>query len=196
MFAQSRRFLTVGSGIRGMVFGHPVGSIAPSLDQLCWFVSQHTTVKSVDNPLPTARRGHPLKALRTFAMSGSSSPAASSAASDVSSSARRKVHAKPQQFVDELNKITEARKAAHKVVRDLRMKQKKDAKKHKRLMSKASRLSVDELKAIAEMKQACIGGLSTASSSPAASAASVTSTSSSSSAAPADVVEEHSEDDP
>jgi hypothetical protein len=150
----------------------------------------------VDNPLPTVKLSHSLKAPRTFAMPASSSSAASSAASDVSSGARRKVHIKPQQFVEELSKITEARKAAHKVLKDLRQKQKQQAKKHKRLMSKASRLSVEELKAIAEMKQACLAGSTTASSSPAASAASTTSTSSASSAAPAAVEEQHSEDDP
>ena len=196
MFGQSRRFLFVGSGIGDWFAGYPVACIAPSLNQPCLFVAQHTTVKSVDTPLPTAKLSHPLKALRTFAMSASSSSAASSAASDVSSGARRKLHVKPQQFVDELKQIGEARKAAHKVLKDFRSKQKQEAKKHKRLMSKASKLSVEELKAIAEMKKACIDGLSGASSSPAASAALVTTTSSSSSSASADVVQDHSDDNP
>jgi hypothetical protein len=128
-------------------------------------------------------------------MPASSSSAASSAASDVSAGSRRKLHVKPQQFVDEIKQISEARKAAHKVLKDLCLKQKTQAKKHKRLMSKASKLSVDELKAIAEMKQACIAGLSGASSSPAASAASRSTSSASSSAASADVVEEEPLDD-
>ena len=60
----------------------------------------------------------------------------------------------PQSHIDKLVKIGEARAAAKKVLKELRAKQKAEAKKHKRLMSKACRLSIQELKEIADMKQA------------------------------------------
>ena len=67
---------------------------------------------------------------------------------------KRVLHVKPQSHIEELRKLAEARAAAKKVLKDLRSKQKAEAKKHKRLMSKASKLSVKELREIAEMKSA------------------------------------------
>jgi hypothetical protein len=75
-------------------------------------------------------------------------------ASPTSGHGKRKLHVKPKSHIDELAKIQEARTAAKKVLKELRAKQKAESKKHKRLMSKASRLEIDDLRQIAEMKQA------------------------------------------
>ena len=70
---------------------------------------------------------------------------------------RRRVHVKPQDHVQTLARLTAARTEAKKVLRELRSQQKLEAKRHRRLMAKACKLSVDELQQIAEMKQTVLG---------------------------------------
>lgn len=79
-------------------------------------------------------------------------PAASS-----ETAGRRKVHVKPLDHVQSLARLSAARAEAKKVLRDLRSQQKLEAKRHRRLMAKACKLSVTELKQIAEMKQTLVG---------------------------------------
>ena len=88
------------------------------------------------------------------------------------SAGRRRVHVKPQDHVQTLARLTAARAEAKKVLRELRSQQKLEAKRHRRLMAKACKLSVDELKQIAEMKQTLLGGASGSSTSSAASSSS------------------------
>jgi hypothetical protein len=82
---------------------------------------------------------------------------------------RRKVHVKPVDHVQSLARLSAARAEAKKVLRDLRSQQKLEAKRHRRLMAKACKLSVTELKQIAEMKQTLLGSGSASSTSGSAS---------------------------
>ena len=84
----------------------------------------------------------------------SAPPAASADPGSPSIRSKRVLHVKPQSHIENLKKLAEARAAAKKVLKDLRAKQKQEAKKHKRLMAKAAKLSVKELQEIAEMKSA------------------------------------------
>lgn len=74
----------------------------------------------------------------------------------VHGSPRRKQHVKTQQHVDTLKKLAEERMKAKKMLKEIRAKSKVEQKKHKRLMSKAAKLSIEELHEIAEMKKARI----------------------------------------
>jgi len=74
----------------------------------------------------------------------------------VSGSPRRKQHVKTQQHVDTLKKLAEERMKAKKMLKEIRAKSKVEQKKHKRLMAKAAKLSIEELHEIAEMKKARI----------------------------------------
>ena len=74
----------------------------------------------------------------------------------VHGSPRRKQHVKTQQHVDTLKKLAEERMKAKKMLKEIRAKSKVEQKKHKRLMSKAAKLSIEELREIAEMKKARI----------------------------------------
>ena len=73
---------------------------------------------------------------------------------------------KPTMHVEAVARLNAARAEAKKVLKDVRARQKQEAKKHRRLMAKACKLSVTELKQIAEMKQTllCSGASSTGSS--------------------------------
>ena len=74
----------------------------------------------------------------------------------VTGSPRRKQHVKTQQHVDTLKKLAEERMKAKKMLKEIRAKSKVEQKKHKRLMAKAAKLSIEELREIAEMKKARI----------------------------------------
>ena len=71
---------------------------------------------------------------------------------------RRRLHVKPTIHVEAMARLNAARAEAKKVLKDVRARQKQEAKKHRRLMAKACKLSVTELKQIAEMKQTLLGG--------------------------------------
>ena len=93
-------------------------------------------------------------------------------AASLQTAGRRRVHVKPQDHVQTLARLTAARAEAKKVLRELRSQQKLEAKRHRRLMAKACKLSVAELKQIAEMKQTLLGSGSGSSTSSAASTSS------------------------
>ena len=78
---------------------------------------------------------------------------------------RRRLHVKPADHMAAVARLAAARAEAKKVLKDVRAKQKQEAKKHRRLMAKACKLSVTELMQIAEMKQTVLGGASSSSAS-------------------------------
>ena len=112
---------------------------------------------------------------------------------------RRRVHVKPHDLMETLARLTAARAEAKKVLRDLRSQQKLEAKKHRRLMAKACKLSVAELKQIVEMKQTLLGsgsGSSTSSAaSPSSSSTQTTPATTAIASGPAIHLEEHAEAD-
>ena len=76
---------------------------------------------------------------------------------------RRRLHVKPTIHVEAVARLNAARAEAKKVLKDVRARQKQEANKHRRLMAKACKLSVAELKQIAEMKQTLLGGAASSS---------------------------------
>lgn len=72
---------------------------------------------------------------------------------------KKKMHVKTERYESRVALLKEERDKARKQLRDIRAKSKVEAKKHKRLMQKASRLSVQELQEIAEMKQTRIDAM-------------------------------------
>ena len=97
---------------------------------------------------------------------------AGSAAASPERGQRRRLHVKPTVHVEAVARLSAARAEAKKVLKDVRSRQKQEAKKHRRLMAKACKLSVTELKQIAEMKQTLLGGAASSSGSPGSSCSS------------------------
>lgn len=69
---------------------------------------------------------------------------------------RKSKHVKPLAHQEMVKFLAEEKKKAKQVLKEIRAKTKQEAKKHRRLMSKALRLTVEELRDIAEMKKANI----------------------------------------
>ena len=84
----------------------------------------------------------------------SSASAASNPDAATTKSPRCKQHVKTQHHIDTLKSLALERQKAKKMLKEIRAKSKVEQKKHKRLMAKAAKLSIDELQEIAEMKKA------------------------------------------
>jgi membrane protein involved in colicin uptake len=65
---------------------------------------------------------------------------------------RKRHHTKPVAHVEFLKNLAAEKAAAKKLLKDIRAKSKAESKRHRRLMNKASKLSMAELNDIAEMK--------------------------------------------
>ena len=86
------------------------------------------------------------------AASASASPEEVPAAS--TGRGRRRTHVPSAAYLEAIQKLQDARDAARGVLNEVRKKKKLESKKHKRLMGKATKLSIGDLIAIAEMKGA------------------------------------------
>ena len=86
------------------------------------------------------------------AVSASACPGEAPAAS--TGRGRRRTHVPSAAYLEAIQKLQDARDAARDVLNEVRKKKKLESKKHKRLMGKATKLSIGDLIAIAEMKGA------------------------------------------